>query len=75
MLFILCPYCHARIEIDEAEAAGPKARLSACCTDCGEGFFIEGREVVREPEPQAAVRTRKGANHVLRHLPRMQKRS
>jgi hypothetical protein len=53
MLFILCPYCHAWIDFDEAEAAGSVARLSAVCTDCGEAFFVDTREVVREPEPQA----------------------
>jgi len=55
MLFILCPYCHARIDIDKAEAAGHTARLSACCTECGEAFFFEAGEAVREPAPQAAV--------------------
>jgi hypothetical protein len=55
MLFILCPYCQSRIDFDEAEAAGPAARLSAVCTDCGESFFFEAREAVREAEPQAIV--------------------
>jgi hypothetical protein len=55
MLSILCPYCHSRINLDDAEAAGPAARLSAVCTDCGEAFFFETREVVREPDRQAVA--------------------
>ena len=55
MLFILCPYCHARIDFDEAVAAGHKARLSACCTDCGEAFFFETGDVIAEQQPQPAA--------------------
>jgi hypothetical protein len=55
MLFILCPYCHARIDIDAAEAASQKARLSADCTECGEAFFFEAHEMPEERRPETAA--------------------
>jgi hypothetical protein len=55
MSFILCPYCHARIEFYEPEASEPAARLSAFCTDCREAFYFEPHDVAKEHEPETAV--------------------
>ena len=57
MFYVLCPYCHGRIEI-AATANGPdcsQASNLAGCDDCGETFFFEGREVAQEQQPEAAA--------------------
>jgi hypothetical protein len=52
MLSVLCPYCHARIELAE-DATELAVSTSITCAQCGEAFFSDAHDVICEPVPAA----------------------
>lgn len=57
MFYVLCPLCHVGIEIP-GTAHGPDCSEFSNvgnCPSCGEAFFFDAREVIEEPQPEAAA--------------------
>lgn len=57
MFYVVCPLCSTGIEI-AGTSAGPECSASqnaAVCSQCGEPFYFDAREVVEEPEPSRAT--------------------
>jgi hypothetical protein len=64
MFYVICPTCHARVEIP-AEAVGPDRTdpfNAVCCDECGTGFDYDDDEIACDDDDQPKGSPKQGSN-------------